>query len=208
MSYGYLFKIPLVGDGGIGKTSFVLRFVGGTFQQDYKMTIGVDFRLKLVTLPDGTPVKLQLWDTGGQARFTSVRSIYYKGSSGFVVMYDVTNRASFSNLDRWMDEVLKHVPDAEVLLIGNKSDLTDQKIISSAEGRHVATKYNALFAETSAKTGKGVNEAMAHFVEKLVKKFTGQRGKRVTDEISKMKRTVHPELRYKDEILLYELKAR
>ena len=94
----YLFKIPLVGDGGVGKTSFALRYINKKFFSDYKMTIGVDFHVKLLTLPDGTNVKLQLWDTGGQERFTSIRSIYYRGSSGFVILFDVTNRASFENL--------------------------------------------------------------------------------------------------------------
>jgi small GTP-binding protein len=200
----YLFKVPFVGDGGVGKTSFVLRYVQRKFFQEYKMTIGVDFQVKSEQLPDGTLVKVQLWDTGGQERFTSIRSMYYRGSSGFVFLFDVTNRRSFENLDRWFDEIYKHVPDARIVLIGNKIDLASQRVISTGEGQNYALSKGVLFAEASAKTGEGVSEAMRKLLELMV----AERGRvRRREPSSKEKQTVHPALLANDEIILYEYKG-
>jgi small GTP-binding protein len=205
--YDYLFKVPFVGDGGVGKTSFVIRYVEKQFRSDYKMTIGVDFHIKQETLPDGKSVKIQLWDTGGQERFTSIRSMYYRGSAGFVFLYDVTNRSSFNNLDRWFEEINKHEAKAKIILIGNKSDMENERVISTGEGQNYALSKGVLFAECSAKTGENVTESMRKFLQLLVSESAliapaiGQR------KPSKTKHTVQPSLIATDEILLFEFRG-
>ena len=160
--YDYLFKSIVVGDGGVGKTALTLRFSKGFFTEDYKMTIGVDFHVKTIsidTLEGPIKCKLQLWDTGGQERFSSIRPMYYRGSLGTILVFDLTNSASFEHLPQWIEEVRANIKsDIPVLLIGNKSDLTDQRAVSLEEINNFTGHFNLYYMETSAKTGDGVGD--------------------------------------------------
>ncbi len=160
--YDYLFKSIVVGDGGVGKTALTLRFSKGFFTEDYKMTIGVDFHVKTIsidTLEGPIKCKLQLWDTGGQERFSSIRPMYYRGSLGSILVFDLTNSASFEHLPQWIEEVRANIKsDIPVLLIGNKSDLTDQRAVSIEEINNFTRDFNLYYMETSAKTGDGVGD--------------------------------------------------
>ncbi len=100
--YDYLFKVIVLGDGGAGKTALTVRFAQGYFQESYKMTVGVDFSVKLIQVGDKR-TKLQVWDTGGQERFSFVRPLYYKGAMGALLVFDVSNRESFDHLTNWME---------------------------------------------------------------------------------------------------------
>ena len=155
--YDYLFKCIIVGDGGCGKTAVVVRFSQGFFKEKYKLTIGVEFAVKNITL-NGNIVKLQIWDTGGQDRFQYVRPLYYKGAMGCIVLFDLTNRESFNHIHRWLDEVQKEAGMIPMLLIGNKSDLSDQVVVSYDEAIELASKLNMKYLESSAKTGDGVKD--------------------------------------------------
>jgi len=160
--YDYLFKSIVVGDGGVGKTALTLRFSKGFFTEDYKMTIGVDFHVKTISIDTHEgPIKckLQLWDTGGQERFSSIRPMYYRGSLGTILVFDLTNSASFEHLPQWIEEVRANIKsDIPVLLIGNKSDLTDQRAVSIEEISNFTRAFNLYYMETSAKTGDGVGD--------------------------------------------------
>ncbi|MFX1356100.1 MAG: GTP-binding protein [Promethearchaeota archaeon] len=160
--YDYLFKSIVVGDGGVGKTALTLRFSKGFFTEDYKMTIGVDFHVKTISIDtDEGPIrcKLQLWDTGGQERFSSIRPMYYRGSLGVVLVYDVTNSASFEHLPQWIEEVRANIKaEVPILLVGNKSDLADQRAVSIDELNDFTRDFNLYYMETSAKTGDGVGD--------------------------------------------------
>ncbi|MFX0105347.1 MAG: GTP-binding protein [Candidatus Hodarchaeota archaeon] len=160
--YDYLFKSIVVGDGGVGKTALTLRFSKGFFTEDYKMTIGVDFHVKTITIDtvEG-PIrsKLQIWDTGGQERFSSIRPMYYRGSLGALLIFDLTNSASFEHLPQWIDEVRTNVKaEIPLLLVGNKSDLLDQRAVSLEEINTFTSNFNLYYMETSAKTGEGVGD--------------------------------------------------
>lgn len=160
--YDYLFKSIVVGDGGVGKTALTLRFSKGFFTEDYKMTIGVDFHVKTITIDtvEG-PIrsKLQIWDTGGQERFSSIRPMYYRGSLGALLIYDLTNSASFDHLPQWIEEVRANVKtEIPLLLVGNKSDLVDQRAVSLEEVNNFTSDFNLYYMETSAKTGEGVGD--------------------------------------------------
>ena len=161
--YDYLFKSIVVGDGGVGKTALTLRFSKGFFTEDYKMTIGVDFHVKTIkieTEEEGTIlVKLQIWDTGGQERFSSIRPMYYRGSLGALLIFDLTSYESFEHLPQWIEEVRANVKtEVPLLLLGNKSDLIDLRAVSIDEINDFTKKFNLYYMETSAKTGLGVGD--------------------------------------------------
>ncbi|MFX1529945.1 MAG: GTP-binding protein [Promethearchaeota archaeon] len=160
--YDYLFKSIVVGDGGVGKTALTLRFSKGFFTEDYKMTIGVDFHVKTINIDSNEgPIraKLQIWDTGGQERFSSIRPMYYRGSLGALLIFDLTNSASFEHLPGWIGEVRANVKtEIPFLLVGNKSDLVDQRTVSLNEINTFTRDFNLYYMETSAKTGEGVGD--------------------------------------------------
>ncbi len=160
--YDYLFKSIVVGDGGVGKTALTLRFSKGFFTEDYKMTIGVDFHVKTITidaLEGQIRAKLQIWDTGGQERFSSIRPMYYRGSLGALLIFDLTNSASFEHLPQWIEEVRANIKnEIPLLLVGNKSDLIDQRAVSLEEINSFTGTFNLYYMETSAKTGEGVGD--------------------------------------------------
>ena len=108
--YDYLFKILLIGNSGVGKSSLLLRFSDDTFTGNFMPTIGVDFKIRTLEV-DGKTIKLQIWDTAGQERFKTITSSYYKGAHGIIVVYDVTDKESYKNIDTWMNEIDKHASD-------------------------------------------------------------------------------------------------
>ncbi|MHA1378911.1 MAG: GTP-binding protein [Candidatus Helarchaeota archaeon] len=155
--YDYLLKVIAVGDGAVGKTALTIRYTQGTFKDDYKMTIGVDFSLKMVET-DGIRSKLQVWDTGGQEQFAYVRPLYYKGSLGGIVVFDKTNRQSFLNVPRWFKEVYDNCSNTiPLILVGNKIDLPDIQV-TTEEAEELAKEFNTVYFEASAKSGKSVKD--------------------------------------------------
>ena len=160
--YDYLFKSIVVGDGGVGKTALTLRFSKGFFTEDYKMTIGVDFHVKTISIDANEgPIrsKLQIRDTGGQERFSSIRPMYYRGSLGALLIFDLTNSSSFEHLPQWIEEVRANVKnEIPLLLVGNKSDLVDQRAVYLEEINTFTQNFNLYYMETSAKTGEGVGD--------------------------------------------------
>jgi small GTP-binding protein len=170
MSYDYLFKVIAVGDGAVGKTSITLRFSTGTFRDSYIMTIGVDFAVKSIdvgTTEGARKIKLQIWDTGGQERFSYVRPLYYKGAMGGLVVFDVTQVESFQNLPKWFDEVKKNRGNIPLVLVGNKVDLPDRKV-NAERAREIAKKNGLQYLETSAKTGESVDKVFYELSKKMV----------------------------------------
>lgn len=151
------YKLVFLGDQSVGKTSIITRFMYDNFDRHYQATIGIDFLSKTMYLEDRT-VRLQLWDTAGQERFRSLIPSYIRDSSVAVVVYDVTDRASFLHTGRWVDDVrAERGSDVVVCLVGNKTDLgADRRQISTEEGEERARKDGLLFMECSAKAGYNV----------------------------------------------------
>jgi len=154
--HDYFFKILLIGDSGVGKSCLLLRFADDSWTETHISTIGVDFKIKTLNI-DGKTVKLQIWDTAGQERFRTITSSYYRGAQGIILVYDVTDKESFNNVKQWMGEIDRYAcENVNKLLVGNKSDLADQRAVDSNTAKEFADSYGIPFIETSAKTASNV----------------------------------------------------
>ncbi|SAM09710.1 hypothetical protein [Absidia glauca] len=157
--YDYLFKLLLIGDSGVGKSCLLLRFADDSYTESYISTIGVDFKIRTIEL-DGKTVKLQIWDTAGQERFRTITSSYYRGAHGIIIVYDVTDQDSFNNVEQWIREVDRYAAeDIEKVLIGNKNDLVDKKVVDINQAQELADSYGMALLETSAKESTNVEQA-------------------------------------------------
>ena len=157
--YDFIFKVLLLGNSDVGKSSLLLRFVDSVWNETFVPTIGVDFKVKTVEIGD-KKVKMQIWDTAGQERFRNVISTYFRGGNGLLLIYDITNKDSFKNLESWLIEIEKNASENILkLLIGNKSDLEEDREISKEEGQAFANRNGMQFMETSAKMNTNVDEA-------------------------------------------------
>jgi len=157
--YDYLFKLLLIGDSGVGKSCLLLRFADNTYTDSYISTIGVDFKIRTLDI-DGKTVKLQIWDTAGQERFRTITSSYYRGAHGIIVVYDVTDKVSFNNVKQWLGEIDRYAcQSVNKLLVGNKMDLVEKKVVEFTEAKEFADSLGISFLETSAKSAHNVEEA-------------------------------------------------
>lgn len=168
--FDHLFKILLVGNSGVGKSSLLLRFTASKFD-DLSPTIGVDFKVKMVSL-QGKRLKLTIWDTAGQERFRTLTSTYYRGAQGIILVYDVTRRATFTDLsDVWLKEVDRFSTNKDCIkmLIGNKVDLEEsERVVAKKEGIAFARQHGCLFLEASAKTSINVQRCFDELVHKIL----------------------------------------
>lgn len=171
--YDYLFKLLLIGNSAVGKSSLLLRFSDNIFNESFLPTIGVDFKIRTFDLNTKT-VKLQIWDTAGQERFKTITSSYYKGAHGIILVYDITDRQSFKDIENWLAEVERHANENVVkLLVGNKCDLESARQVSTEEGKEFAESLGIKFLETSAKETTNVDKAfftMANEIKARVQK--------------------------------------
>jgi len=157
--YDYLFKLLLIGDSGVGKSCLLLRFADDTYTESYISTIGVDFKIRTIEL-DGKTIKLQIWDTAGQERFRTITSSYYRGAHGIIVVYDVTDQESFNNVKQWLQEIDRYAcENVNKLLVGNKCDLTNKKVVDYTSAKEYADQLGIPFLETSAKNATNVEQA-------------------------------------------------
>mmetsp|Transcript_62907 Transcript_62907/g.73195 ORF Transcript_62907/g.73195 Transcript_62907/m.73195 type:complete len:210 (+) Transcript_62907:39-668(+) len=157
--YDYLFKLLLIGNSAVGKSSLLLRFSDNVYNDTFLPTIGVDFKIRTFDLNNKT-VKLQIWDTAGQERFKTITSSYYKGAHGIILTYDITDKQSFRDIENWLSEVEKHANEkVNKLLVGNKCDLESQRQVSYEEGKKFADQLGIKFIETSAKNSVNVDAA-------------------------------------------------
>lgn len=158
-SYDYLFKLLLIGDSGVGKTSILFKFSEDTFSPAFISTIGIDFKIRTIEV-DGKKIKLQVWDTAGQERFRTITTAYYRGAMGIMLVYDVSNLKSFENISNWIRNIEMHATqDVELMILGNKCDIADKRQVSKEKGEQLALQHSIKFMETSAKANINIEEA-------------------------------------------------
>ncbi|KAJ2764695.1 GTP-binding protein [Coemansia nantahalensis] len=170
-SYDYLMKLLLIGDSGVGKSCLLLRFSDDQFTPSFITTIGIDFKIRTIEL-DGKRIKLQIWDTAGQERFRTITTAYYRGAMGILLVYDVTDERSFNNIENWHMNVEQHASEGvNKILIGNKCDVEERRVVSKEMGRALASKFNIGFKETSAKSNINVEEAFLELAGDIKKRL-------------------------------------
>ena len=164
-------KFIVIGDSNVGKSNILLQYTNNKFSHHHDITIGVEFQSKEVLYND-THYKIHIWDTAGQEVFKSLTSSYYKGSIGCLLVYDITNRDSFKNIDMWYNEIKKHInidDELFIILVGNKNDIKelDEIQVSKEEAEEYAKENKMYFIETSAKENNNIHEAFNYIIKKV-----------------------------------------
>ncbi|KAK4707798.1 hypothetical protein R3W88_028723 [Solanum pinnatisectum] len=155
----YVFKVVLIGDSAVGKSQILARFARNEFSLDSKATIGVEFQTRTLVIQHKS-VKAQIWDTAGQERYRAVTSAYYRGAVGALLVYDITKRQTFDHIPRWLEELRAHADkNIVIMLIGNKTDLEDQRAVPTEDAKEFAQKEGLFFLETSAMEATNVEDA-------------------------------------------------
>ena len=165
------FKVVLVGESGVGKTSIITQFIDQTFQEDQQSTTGGTFSTKTVICDNGKILKFEIWDTAGQERYRALTKMFYKDANAAVMVYDITRKESFEELKTYWSEQIKESSPNEIILVvaANKSDLIEEESVDEGEAREFAKQCGAIYTSTSAKNTSGIN----NLFEEIAKKYTG-----------------------------------
>eukprot|EP00824_Muranothrix_gubernata_P008908 TRINITY_DN21487_c0_g1_i1.p1 TRINITY_DN21487_c0_g1~~TRINITY_DN21487_c0_g1_i1.p1 ORF type:complete len:214 (-),score=36.57 TRINITY_DN21487_c0_g1_i1:21-662(-) len=170
-AYDYLFKFIIIGDTGTGKSCILHQFIEKKFKKGSSHTIGVEFGSKILSV-GGKNVKLQIWDTAGQERFRSVTRSYYRGAAGALLVYDITNRDTYNHLVSWLTDARTLASsDISIVVVGNKSDLKDDREVTYLEASRLSQENDLMFLETSALTGEGVEEVFLKCARSILNKI-------------------------------------
>lgn len=186
------YKIVVVGSSGVGKTALVQRLADGSFTGDNQTTIGVEFKTYPCKVGSDN-VKLNIWDTAGQEKFRSVSKAYFRNAVGAILVFAFNDHESFDDLDGWMNDLLGLcAPNAVIILVGNKTDLTDTRTVSTSEAQSFADRYKIEFFQTSALTADNVQETFIRMATKVHEKvnlgeISGQFKKQMQPPIMLMK---------------------
>nr|XP_008123125.1 PREDICTED: ras-related protein Rab-3A [Anolis carolinensis] len=161
-NFDYMFKILIIGNSSVGKTSFLFRYADDSFTPAFVSTVGIDFKVKTIYRNDKR-IKLQIWDTAGQERFRTITTAYYRGAMGIMLVYDITNEKSFENIRNWVRNIEEHAsPDVEKMILGNKCDMNHKRQVTREQGEKLANGFGVKFMETSAKANINVENAFFH----------------------------------------------
>ena len=165
--YDYIMKLILIGDASVGKTNILTKYLRNEFDPNSKATVGVEFGTKNIQI-DNKIIKVQIWDTAGQERYKAITSTYYKGAKGAIIVYDITRKITFDNIEKWIGD-LKVNGDANIIifLVGNKSDLNDNRQVSKEDGLNKSEKFNIPFLETSALCGENISKVFEELIQKV-----------------------------------------
>ncbi|XP_033110582.1 ras-related protein Rab-15-like isoform X2 [Anneissia japonica] len=167
--YDVLIRLLMIGDSGVGKTCMLCRFTEETVVNPHISTIGIDFKMKTLTV-DGTRIRVQIWDTAGQERYETITTQYYRRAQGIILVYDITSETSFLNTRKWMHMVEEHAsPDVLMVLVGNKNDADALRTVSRAEGERLAKECRMEFFESSAHESVNVNEVFQALIRQVIK---------------------------------------
>ena len=181
-NYEMMVKVVLVGDSGVGKTNIMSKYLKNEFREDSKATVGVEFGAKQFTV-EGHTIKAQIWDTAGQERYKAITSAYYKGAKGAFICYDITRKNTFDSVNKWVSD-LTAAADKKItiILIGNKSDLEDQRQVTKEMGEEKANQLQIAFLETSAFSGDNLEKGFQMMINEIYKKYHEDISGEGTDE--------------------------
>ena len=182
------FKILTIGESGVGKTCILRRFVENKFLKNHLATIGIDFKTKTVNIKN-KEIKLKIWDTAGEERFRNITQQYYKGADGIVLVYDVTDEASYDKIKDWMDQIISNTTRDNIglVLLGNKCDF-EERAITEEQGKKLAEELKISYFETSALNGQGINEAFEQLTLDIMKIKGVDSGHDTSIELKKVKK--------------------
>ena len=187
-NYDLILKLVLIGDSGVGKTNILSRYNNNEFSLATQPTVGVEFGNKVIK-KENKSIKLQLWDTAGQERYKAITNAFYKGSKGAFVVYDITRKSSFLNIDKWIGELKTNgSEDILIILVGNKTDLEDKREVSTDEGEKKAKQYGIAFCETSALQGKNIEYAFNILIDEIILEIENAKQKEMKNNKSNNKK--------------------
>uniref|UniRef100_A0A1A8JL70 RAB4B, member RAS oncogene family n=1 Tax=Nothobranchius kuhntae TaxID=321403 RepID=A0A1A8JL70_NOTKU len=170
-NFDYMFKLLIIGNSSVGKTSFLFRYADDAFTSAFVSTVGIDFKVKTVYKNDKR-IKLQIWDTAGQERFRSVTRSYYRGAAGALLVYDITSRETYNTLTNWLTDARTLAsPNIVIILCGNKKDLDADREVTFLEASRFAQENELMFLETSALTGENVEEGFLKCARNILNKI-------------------------------------
>ncbi|XP_067416539.1 ras-related protein Rab-3D [Emydura macquarii macquarii] len=170
-NFDYMFKLLIIGNSSVGKTSFLFRYADDSFTSAFVSTVGIDFKVKTVYRNEKR-VKLQIWDTAGQERYRTITTAYYRGAMGFLLMYDIANQESFNAVQDWATQIKTYSWDnAQVILVGNKCDLEDDRVVATEDGKRLADELGFEFFEASAKDNINVKQVFERLVDIICEKM-------------------------------------
>ncbi|XP_054460344.1 ras-related protein Rab-3D-like [Anoplopoma fimbria] len=171
-NFDYMFKLLIIGNSSVGKTSFLFRFADDSFTSAFVSTVGIDFKVKTIYRNDKR-VKLQIWDTAGQERYRTITTAYYRGAMGFLLMYDITSQESFCAVQDWATQIKTYSwGNAQVVLVGNKLDLEEDRQVPTGDAQRLATELGFQFFEASAKDNVNVKQVFDNLVDVICERMT------------------------------------
>ncbi|KAM4604612.1 RAB3A, member RAS oncogene family, a [Polymixia lowei] len=171
-NFDYMFKILIIGNSSVGKTSFLFRYADDSFTPAFVSTVGIDFKVKTIYRNDKR-IKLQIWDTAGQERYRTITTAYYRGAMGFILMYDITNEESFNAVQDWSTQIKTYSWDnAQVLLVGNKCDMEDERVVAAERGRQLSEQLGFEYFEASAKDNINVKQTFERLVDIICERMS------------------------------------
>ncbi len=172
------FEVHLItlGDSAVGKTSLISRYNGNPFKSYYVSTHGIDSQFKKIKLQNGEEINVKITDTAGQERYKSITKTYYKGAKGAFIVYDITKKDSFKNIDKWIQDLREFgEDDAAILIVGNKSDLEESREVTTDEVKKKAEVYKMAYCETSALKSKNINYAFQTLIKLVAEKMENKK---------------------------------
>ena len=168
-NYEILMKLVILGDVSVGKSNFLYRFVDGEFNPIHVATVGFDFKSRVWEIPNlKKKVKFQIWDTAGQEKYMSINKNLFQRVQGIILMYDITREDTFNNLSKWMEHIKENANGIPLILIGNKSDLNNERKVNEEDGKAFAKNNKIIFLEASAKIGTNVEESFMKLSELII----------------------------------------
>ena len=172
----YEARVITLGDSGVGKTNFIFRFIDDKFSLNYFSTFGIDTKFKNVKLDNGCEIKFKIYDTAGQERFKSISQNYIKKANGILLMYSISDKASFNNIENWMTNIKENSGNKNaIVLIATKCDLNEERVVSKESGEALAKQFGINFYETSSKSNINIKEAFFDIAGQIIEKNKGKK---------------------------------